>query len=114
MKKLIISLTAVLIALLVCFSVLADNSTPAAELYDSLVKTLFHTDNVTLTGTAKFSLDGVWFKTAEITLKQDGNRAFREMKLRGPCPGRSAVPFQGICESAMYALPFRPYCKNRA
>ena len=84
MKKLIISLTAVLIALLVCFSVLADNSTPAAELYDSLVKTLFHTDNVTLTGTAKFSLDGVWFKTAEITLKQDGNRAFREMKLRGP------------------------------
>ena len=41
MKKLIISLTAVLIALLVCFSVLADNSTPAAELYDSLVKTLF-------------------------------------------------------------------------
>ena len=84
MKKLIISLTAVLIALLVCFSVLADNSTPAAELYDSLVKTLFHTDNVTLTGTAKFSLDGVWFKTAEVTLKQDGNRAFREMKLRGP------------------------------
>ena len=84
MKKLIISLTAVLIALLVCFSVLADNSTPAAELYDSLVKTLFHTDNVTLTGTAKFSLDGVWFKTVEITLKQDGNRAFREMKLRGP------------------------------
>ena len=84
MKKLIISLTAVLIALLVCFSVLADNSTPAAELYDSLVKTLFHTDNVTLTGTAKFSLDGVWFKTAEITLKQEGNRSFREMKLSGP------------------------------
>ena len=84
MKKLIISLTAVLLVLFVCISVLADNSTPAAELYDSLVKTLFHTDNVTLTGTAKFSLDGIWFKTAEIILKQDGNRTFRELKLRGP------------------------------
>ena len=84
MKKLILSLTVMMLALIVCFSVLAENSTPAAELYDALVKTLFYTDNVTLTGTAKFSLDGVWFKTAEITLKQDGNRTFRELTLRGP------------------------------
>ena len=84
MKKLILSLMAMMLALIVCFSVLAESSTPAAELYDALVKTLFYTDNVTLTGTAKFSLDGVWFKTAEITLKQDGNRTLRELVLRGP------------------------------
>ena len=84
MKKLILSLTALMLAMFVCFSVLADSNTPAAELYDSLVKTLFYTENVTLTGTAKFSLDGVLFKNAEITLKQDGNRTFRELTLKGP------------------------------
>ena len=84
MKKLLISLTALMLVLFVCISVMAENSSPATQLYDSLVQTLFHTDNITLTGTAKFSLDGVWFKTAKITLKQDGNRTFRELSLRGP------------------------------
>ncbi len=84
MKKLILSLTALMLVLFICFSVFADSNTPAAELYDSLVKTLFYTENVTLTGTAKFSLDGILFKNAEITLKQDGNRTFRELTLKGP------------------------------
>ncbi len=83
MKKLMISLSALLLVLALCFAVLAENSTPATELYDSLAKLLFYRDNVTLTGTAKFSLDGVWFKTADITLKQDGNRSYRELALSG-------------------------------
>ena len=86
MKKLMISLSVMLLVLAVCFAVLAENSTPATELYDSLTKLLFKTDNVTLTGTAKFSLDGVWFKTADITLKQDGDRSYRELALSGTKP----------------------------
>lgn len=82
MKKLMISLGALLV-LAVCFAVMAENSTPATELYDSLTNLLFYNDNVTLTGTAKFSLDGVWFKTADITLKQDGNQSYRELALSG-------------------------------
>ena len=83
MKKLMISLGALLLVLALCFAVMAENSTPATELYDSLTKILFTDDNVTLTGTAKFSLDGVWFKTADITLKQDGNQSYRELALSG-------------------------------
>lgn len=83
MKKLTISLCTALLVLAVCFAVLAENSTPATELYDSLTNLLFYNDNVTLTGTAKFSLDGVWFKTADITLKQDGNQSYRELALSG-------------------------------
>ena len=90
MRKLIVSLTAFLLALLVCISVLAENNTPATELYDSLTKLLFKNDNVTLTGTAKFSLDGVWFKTADITLKQDGDRSYRELALSGTKPDGTA------------------------
>lgn len=83
MKKLMISLGTLLLVLALCFAVMAENSTPATELYDSLTKILFTDDNVTLTGTAKFSLDGVWFKTADIILKQDGNQGYRELALSG-------------------------------
>lgn len=90
MKKLMISLSALLLAVAVCFAVLAENNTPAAELYDSLTQLLFSNDNVTLTGTVKFSLDGVWFKTADITLKQDGDRSYRELALSGTRPDGTA------------------------
>ncbi|MBP5726502.1 MAG: hypothetical protein J6Y48_05450 [Clostridia bacterium] len=83
MKKLMISLSALLLVLVLCFAVMAENSTPATELYDSVTKLLFANDNVTLTGAVKFSLDGVWFKTADIILKQDGNRSYRELALSG-------------------------------
>lgn len=83
MKKMMISLGALLLVLALCFAVMAENSTPATELYDSLTKILFTDENVTLTGKAKFSLDGVWFKTADITLKQDGNQSYRELALSG-------------------------------
>lgn len=85
MKKLIICMTAALLALAMCIGVLAESaSEPAAELYDSLVNLLFNTSNVTLKGTAEFKLDGEWFKTAEGTWQQDGDRAFRQLLLKAP------------------------------
>ena len=85
MKKLIICMTAALLALAMCIGVLAESaSEPAAELYDSMVNLLFNTSNVTLKGTAEFTLDGEWFKTAEGTWQQDGDRAFRQLLLKAP------------------------------
>ena len=82
MKKVTIIIMAVLLALMISAAALANNT--AAELYEKTVDLLFHTDNVTLKVNAEFSLDGVWFKTAEGTWKQDGNRSFRELILRSP------------------------------
>ncbi len=82
MKKLVLSLAALLLALTVCFSVLAEGNAPKA--YESLVNLLFATNNVTVTAKAEFSLDGEWFKTAEGTWKQDYTRSFRELVLRAP------------------------------
>ena len=84
MKKLTTSLILILLILVMCFTAMAENRTTTTELYDSMTRLLFYKDNVTLNGTAKFSLDGVWLKTAEITLQQDGNRSFRKLSLSGP------------------------------
>ena len=83
MKKLAIIITAALLALTITAAALA-NDTTAANLYDSAVKLLFYTNNVTMNVTAEFSLDGAWFKTAEATLKQDYNRSFHQLLLRSP------------------------------
>ena len=82
MKKLILCMAALLIALAVCFSALAENA--AVNVFDSVANLLFRTNNVTLTATAEFSLDGEWFKTAEGTWKQDYSRSFRQLILRAP------------------------------
>ena len=82
MKKLILCLAALLLALTVCFTVLAESNTP--KVYDSLINLLFATNNVTVTAKAEFSLDGEWFKTAEGTWRQDYSRSFRELVLRAP------------------------------
>ena len=83
MKKLVIILTAALLALTICAAALA-NDTAAAELYDAAVKLLFYTHNVTVNVKADFSLDGEWFKTAEATMMQDHNRSFHQLMLRSP------------------------------
>ena len=84
MKKLMIWLTTALLVMILCFAALANGNDKAAELYDSVADLLFFTDNVTLTGTAEFTLDGEWFKTAEGTWKQDGSRSFRQLLLSSP------------------------------
>ena len=82
MKKLAILISLLLVALAVCTAALAND--PAVELYDSAATLLFSHDNLTLNVTADFSLDGQWFKTAEATLKQNGDRTFRKLHLRSP------------------------------
>ena len=82
MRKIVIILAAVL-ALAVCLGALAERE-PAEELYKSATELLFSTDNATLTVTAEFSLNGQWFKTADVVLRQDGSRSFRQMLLTSP------------------------------
>ena len=83
MKKLILCVVTALMALTVCFAVLAENA-GSNGLYDSLVNLMFRTNNVTLKAKVDFSLDGEWFKTAEGTWQQDYSRSFRELILRAP------------------------------
>ena len=83
MKKLTMILTAALLALMIGLTATAE-TTPASELYDAAVKLLFYTNNVTLNAKAEFSLDGEWFKTADISLKQDHNRSVRQLQLTSP------------------------------
>ena len=82
MKKLIAVILTVLLALMLCEGVLAEND--AESLYDRLVDLLFYTDNVTMEVKAEFSLDGEWFKTAEGVWKQDRDRSWRQLILTAP------------------------------
>ena len=82
MKKLAVITMAALLALTVCAAALANET--ASELFEKTRDLLFRTENVTLKATAEFALDGDWFKTAEGTWKQDGDRSFRELVLRAP------------------------------
>lgn len=52
--------------------------------WDSGCDFLFHTDNVTVTGQATFSLDGERFKTAELNYIQDGYKSCYGLKLLTP------------------------------
>ena len=82
MKKWTVIILAALLALVISAAALENE--PAAELIEKAQELLLHTDNVTLNVNAEFSLDGVWFKTAEGTWKQDGDRSFRELVLKAP------------------------------
>ena len=82
MKKTVILISLMLAALIVCAAAFANDT--AVELYDSAATLLFNHDNLTLSVTADFSLDGTWFKTAEATLKQNGDRTYRKLHLRSP------------------------------
>ena len=77
-------LTILLAAILLALCVTAQAESPLARYYDAAEELLFHTDNVTVHGTAEFSLDGEWFKTAEIDLAQDMNRSRRQLRLESP------------------------------
>lgn len=82
MKKLAMVILAAVTALIVCAAAFANDT--AVELFDKTTALLFKQNSLTLNATAEFSLDDEWFKTAEIILKQDGNRAFRKLHLRSP------------------------------
>jgi len=75
-------------AILLCVSIsavaLAGSTGPLAELWKSGCDFLFHTDNVTVTGEASFSLDGEHFKTAQLQYVQDGYSSYYGLKLLTP------------------------------
>ena len=82
MKKLVLVILAAVLALIACAAAFANDT--AVELYDGATTLLFKQSSLTLNATAEFSLDDSWFKTAEIVLKEDGNRSFRKLHLRSP------------------------------
>ena len=73
---------AFLLILILCFSAHAESA--LVPFIDAAERLAYETDNVTITGKADFSLDGKWFKTAEINYIQDGNNSFWQEKLLTP------------------------------
>ena len=82
MKKRIVWLLALALAAVMCAGAFAESA--AVKLAGSAADLLFRTDNVTVKAKAEFSLDGEWFKTAEITWVQDNTRSYREFLLSSP------------------------------
>ena len=74
------------IILVTAFAAGALAEKPLTALCDSAEELLFDTSNVTITGEAKFTLDGEWFKTAAVKYIQDGDRSFWDLKLTSPKP----------------------------
>ena len=68
------------------FAACACAETPVRMMYDSVMRLLFETSNVTLTGHAEFFLDGGRFKTADARYVQDGTNSVWEWKLLTPRP----------------------------
>ena len=84
MKKLISLTMAVLMLMTIAIAALAENaaSSPVAQIVDSCGNLLFKTDNVTLKGGVELSLDGKWFKTAELTCQQEGYNSCIDLKVK--------------------------------
>ena len=84
MKKtsLIPVITALLLAIIALSCALAEGT--LSTLIGIGETLLFDTDNVTITGSAEFKLDGKRFKTAEIAYVQDGCNSFWQEKLKTP------------------------------
>lgn len=77
-------LCAVLSFVLLFVTCLAQPAGNARSIVDAAVSLLFFTDNVTLTGSVDFSLDGERFKTAEIVYKQAGVDSYWDLVLKTP------------------------------
>ncbi len=82
LKRILTGLAAAMLALAVLAAALAEFATD--KLYDNLIDLLFYTSNVTVKAKVDFSLNGQWFKTADVVLRQDGSRSFRQMLLTSP------------------------------
>lgn len=84
MKKTISLFLATILLLFAALSASAEGKKPLTEICDSVFELLFDTGNVTLSGEASFSLDGMPFKTAGAKYIQDGDRSFWDLKLSSP------------------------------
>ena len=72
------------LCLCVALTALALTDGTLKTLWNSGCDFLFHTDNVTVTGQATFSLDGKRFKTMELNYVQDGYKSYYGLKLLTP------------------------------
>ena len=81
-SKLLILIAALCLCAVFATGALAEST--LNTLWDSGCDFLFHTDNVTVTGEASFSLDEKHFKTAELHYIQDGYSSFYGLKLLTP------------------------------
>ena len=84
MKRTKIFILIMALCLCAVFAAAALTESTLNELWTSGCNFLFHTDNVTVTGKASFSLDGEHFKTAELNYIQDGYSSFYGLKLLTP------------------------------
>jgi len=82
MKKIIVSILLIVMALCLTLTAFADSS--LRLFYDSAMELLFETQNVTLTGHAEFSLDGERFKTADLKYIQCYNNSLLQYHLLTP------------------------------
>ena len=84
MKKLISLTMAMLMLMVMAIAALAESPAvkPVAKAIDDCGTLLFKTDNVTLKGGVELSLDGNWFKTAEVTCQQEGYNSCIDLKVK--------------------------------
>ena len=82
MKKIIVSILLIVMALCLTLTAFADSS--LRLFYDSAMELLFETQNVTLTGHAEFLLDGERFKTADLKYIQCYNNSLLQYHLLTP------------------------------
>ena len=83
MKKILILVLSLALVLAALTPVLAEES-PLRLVVDNIAEVLMDMDNVTVTGTAEFSLDGEWFKSVETSYKQCGTRSVWKLDLLSP------------------------------
>lgn len=84
MKRILALFTAMLLVFMLPAATAEDTVSPLLRLYQAEQALLFATDNVTVSGHAVFSFDGVDFKTADLLHVQDGKTAMRDWHLYSP------------------------------
>ena len=85
MKKLFVLLLSLLLVFAALTTAMAEESALRLVI-DNLAEVLLDMDNVTVSGTAEFSLDGEWFKSVDTVYKQCGYRSSWKLDLLSPLP----------------------------
>ena len=85
MKKLFVLLLSLLLVFAALTTAMAEESA-LRLVVDNLAEVLLDMDNVTVSGTAEFSLDGEWFKSVDTVYKQCGYRSSWKLDLLSPLP----------------------------
>ena len=84
MQKRMAACLAVCIAMVFCLPAAGAEGSILRPLAEAAEKLLLDTSNVTIRGSAVFTLEGERFKTAEILYKQDANNSHWQLDLKTP------------------------------